>query len=84
MELSKKEMCVKYPPCGGWCISNCAFIQIHCIYNSGVGDFFCRSLVYDNDSPPKYHKLRILSTANGRNYILFRGIRYYLDESMRF
>ena len=83
MELSKKEMCVKYPPCGGWHTSNCAFIQIHCIY-SGVDDFLYCSLVYDKDSPPKYHRLKILSTANGRKYILFSGIRYYLDASVRF
>lgn len=46
MELSKKEMCVKYPPCGGWCISNCAFIQIHCVEH-GLDDFLYCSLVYD-------------------------------------
>lgn len=83
MELSKKEMCAKYPPCGGWCISNCAFIQIHCIEH-GLDDFLYCSLVYDMETPPKCYKLKIYSTANDRNYILFRGIRYHLDEAMRF
>ena len=80
---SKKEICTKYPVCGGWCLGAFASLQIHHI-QFGCDELLYCSYVYDKDIQPSYHRLMIHTTAGGRNYVLFRKSRFYLDEAMRF
>ena len=80
---SKKEICTKYPVCGGWWLGAFASLQIHHI-QFGIAEFLYCSYVYDKDVPASYHRLMIHTTASGRNYVLFRKSRFYLDEAMRF
>lgn len=77
---SKKEICKKYAVCGGWSLGAFAFLQIHHIKYELL---YC-SYVYDKDIPPSYHRLMIHMDASGRNYVLFGGKRFYLDEAIKF
>ena len=80
---SKKEICEKYEVCGGWCLGAFASLQIHHI-QFGMDELLYCSYVYDKDIQPSYHRLMVHMAASGRNYVLFGGKRFYLDEAMRF
>lgn len=80
---SKREICEKYKVSGGWSLGAFASLQIHHI-EYGVDDFIYCSYVYDNDISPSYHRLMVHTTARGRNYVLFRKSRFYLDEAIKF
>lgn len=80
---SKKEICEKYEVCGGWCLGAFASLQIHHI-QFGMDELLYCSYVYSQDVPPSYHRLMVHTTVSGRNYVLFRKSRFYLDEAMRF
>ena len=79
---SKREICEKYKVSGGWSIGAFASLQIHHI-EYGVDDFIYCSYVYDNNISPSYHKLKIYSTSDNRQYVIFGKSRFYLDESIR-
>lgn len=80
---SKREICEKYKVSGGWSLGAFASLQIHHI-EYDVDDFLYCSYVYDNDISPSYHRLMVHTTASGRNYVLFRKSRFYLDEAIKF
>ena len=79
---SKKEICTKYPVCGGWWLGAFASLQIHHI-QFGIAEFLYCSYVYDKDVPASYHRLMVHMAASGRNYVLFGGKRFYLDEVIK-
>ena len=79
---SKREICEKYKVSSGWSIGAFASLQIHHI-EYGVDDFIYCSYVYDNNISPSYHKLKIYSTSDNRQYVIFGKSRFYLDESIR-
>ena len=79
---SKREICEKYKVSGGWNLGAFASLQIHHI-EYGVDDFIYCSYVYDNNISPSYHKLKIYSTSDSRQYVIFGKSRFYLDESIR-
>ena len=79
---SKREICEKYKVSGGWSLGAFASLQIHHI-EYGVDDFIYCSYVYDNNISPSYHKLKIYSTSDSRQYVIFGKSRFYLDEAIR-
>lgn len=79
---SKREICEKYKVSSGWNLGAFASLQIHHI-EYGVDDFIYCSYVYDNNISPSYHKLKIYSTSDSRQYVIFGKSRFYLDESIR-
>mgnify|MGYP003434917024 FL=1 len=79
---NKREICEKYKVSSGWNLGAFASLQIHHI-EYGVDDFIYCSYVYDNNISPSYHKLKIYSTSDSRQYVIFGKSRFYLDESIR-
>lgn len=79
---SKKEICEKYEVCGGWSLGAFASLQIHHI-QFGIDELLYCSYMYDKDVPASYHRLMIHMAASGRNYVLFGGKRFYLDEAIK-
>ena len=79
---NKREICEKYKVSSGWNLGAFASLQIHHI-EYGVDDFIYCSYVYDNNISPSYHKLKIYSTSDNRQYVIFGKSRFYLDESIR-
>lgn len=79
---NKKEICERRPVIGGWCIGVFASLQIHHIQYGGLYDSIYCSYVYDKDTPPSYHKLKVHISASNRSYVLFGKSRFYLDEAV--
>ena len=78
---SKREVCEKHEVCGGWSLGAFASLQIHHI-QFGIDELLYCSYVYDKDVPPSYHRLTVQTSDSGRNYVLFGGRRFYLDEML--
>ena len=78
---SKKEVCEKHQIFGGWRLGASASLQMHHI-QFGIDELLYCSYVSSQDVPPSYHRLTVHTSDSGRNYVLFGGRRFYLDEAL--
>ena len=78
---SKREVCEKHEICGSWSLGTFAALRIHHI-QFGIDELLYCSYVYDKDVPASYHRLMVHTSDSGRNYVLFGGRRFYLDEAL--
>ena len=77
---SKREVCEKHQIFGGWRLGASASLQMH-HFQFGVADLLSCSFIFSPDVPPSYHRLTVQTSDSGRNYVLFGGRRFYLDEA---
>ena len=77
---SKREVCEKHEVCGSWSLGASASLRIHHI-QFGIDELLYCSYVSSQDVPPSYHRLTVHTSDSGRNYVLFGGRRFYLDEA---
>ena len=77
---SKREVCEKHEVCGGWSLGTLTALRIHHI-QFGVDELLYCSYISSPDVPSSYHRLTVHTSDSGRNYVLFGGRRFYLDEA---
>ena len=77
---SKREVCEKHEVCGGWSLGAFTALRIHHI-QFGIDELLYCSYVSRQDVPPSYHRLMVHTSDSGRNYVLFGGRRFYIDEA---
>ena len=78
---SKREVCEKHEVCGSWSLGAFASLRIHRI-QFGIDELLYCSYVSSQDVSPSYHRLTVQTSDSGRNYVLFGGRRFYLDEAL--
>ena len=78
---SKREVCEKHEVCGSWSLGAFASLRIHHI-QFGIDELLYCSYISSPDVPPSYHRLTVQTSDSGRNYVLFGGRRFYLDEAL--
>ena len=77
---SKREVCEKHEVCGSCSLGAFASLRIHHI-QFGIDELLYCSYVSSQDVSPSYHRLTVQTSDSGRNYVLFGGRRFYLDEA---
>lgn len=79
--MSKREYCLNHPAIAGYQISNCSWWELHGI-EYGIDDVAYLSLHTDT-SLISYHRRRVYTTNDARDFVKVGNIRLYLDEFIR-
>ena len=79
--MTKHEYCLDHPAIAGYQISNCFWWWLHGI-EYGVDDVAYFSLSTDTGLV-SYHRRRIYTTNDARDFVKVGNLRLYLDEFMR-